>query len=179
MHLKNIIISIGIIILTVAVAIYGINVFYNSPDYNDYCKEAEMNWYINNSAQCEAVGGKWSEYVGPKTAGITEGYCDTAYTCRTQYEADQEIYSKNVFLIALPLGIVIITFGALVFGLMAVGAGLMAGGVGVILWGVMGFWNFAGDWIKFLLSLIGLVALIWLAYYFNKKFGKNLGKKKR
>jgi len=48
----------------------------------------------------------------------------------------------------------------------------MAGGVGIILWGVSGFWSFAQDWLKLILSLAGLVALIWLAYYFNRKFGK-------
>ena len=172
MHLKNIIIAVGIIILTISVGIYGVNTVYKSPDYNDYCAEAESNWYVNSSVQCEAVGGKWSNYIGPKTADSPVGYCDTAYTCRMQYDADQETYSRIVFLIALPLGVIIITFGALVFGLEAVGAGLMAGGVGIILWGVGGFWNFAEDWIKFLLSLAGLIVLVWLAYYFNKKFGK-------
>ena len=173
MHLKNIIIAIGIIILTIAVGIYGINTFYHTPDYNNYCKEAETNWYVNNSIQCEAVGGKWNDYVGPKTIESPIGYCDTAYTCRMQYDTDMENYSRTAFLIALPLGIIIIILGALIFGLEPVGAGLMAGGVGIILWGVAGFWSFAEDWLKFLLSLIGLVALIWLAYYFNKKFGKN------
>jgi len=178
MHLKNIIIAIGIIILTISVGIYGVNTFYKAPDYNSYCSEAEQNWYVNISSQCTAVGGKWSNYVGPKSADTPVGYCDTAYTCRMQYEADREIYSRNVFLIALPLGIIIITVGALVFGLEAAGAGLMAGGVGIILWGVMGFWNFAEDWLKFLLSLVALIVLVWLAYYFNKKFGKGKSSKR-
>lgn len=171
MHIKNIIITIGIIILTISVGYFGVHTIYPSPDYNNYCAEAESNWYANTSAQCESMGGKWTNYVGPKTIDSPIGYCDTAYTCRTQYESDQKIYSKNVFLIALPLGILIITIGALVFGLEPVGAGLMAGGVGIILWGVMGFWNFAENWIKFLLSLLALAVLIWLAYFFNKKFG--------
>ena len=183
MHIKNVIIALGIIILTISVGIYGVNTFYDSPDYNDYCAEAEMNWYINNSVQCEAVDGKWSGYMGPKTVGSPDGYCDVAYTCRMEYEADRETYSRNVFLIALPLGIIVVAVGALVFGLEAVGAGLMAGGVGIILWGVGGFWGFAEDWLKFVLSLLGLVVLVWLAYYFNKKFGKGFssmkGKRKR
>ena len=178
MHIKNIIIALGIIILTVSVGIYGINTFYDSPDYNDYCGEQERNWYINTSSQCETVGGMWNDYIGPKTADSPIGYCDVAYTCRMEYEADRETYSRNVFLIALPLGIIIITIGALVFGLEAVGAGLMAGGVGIVLWGVGGFWGFAQDWLKFLLSLAGLVVLVWLAYYFNRKFGKRKSSKR-
>lgn len=178
MHIKNVIIAVGIIILTISVAIYGIKTFYPSPEYNDYCANQEENWYVNNSVQCEAVGGKWSDYMGPKEVNSPLGYCDTAYTCRMQYEADMEDYSRIVFLIALPLGIIIIAIGALVFGLESVGAGLMAGGVGIILWGVAGLWSFAENWIKFLLSLIALIALVWLAYFFNKKFGIT-GKKKR
>ncbi len=178
MHLKNIIIAVGIIILTVSVGIYGVQTLYHAPEYNDYCAEAEMNWYVNTSVQCEELGGKWNGYVGPKTVDSPIGYCDTAYTCRMQYDADMKDYSKIVFLISIPLGIIIIAAGALIFGLEAVGAGLMAGGVGIILWGVGGFWNFAEDWLKFLLSLAGLVALVWLAYYFNNKFGKGFGKKK-
>lgn len=169
---KNIILAIGIIILTISVAVYGVHTIYDSPDYNDYCGEAEMNWYANTSSQCASVGGKWNDYNGPKSVDSPIGYCDTAYTCRMEYEADREIYSRNVFLIALPLGIIVIAVGALVFGLGAVSAGLMAGGVGIILWGVSGFWSFAQDWLKLILSLAGLVALIWLAYYFNRKFGK-------
>jgi len=107
--------------------------------------------------------------------------CEIALTgknCYDVYDNAMESYSRNVFLIALPLGVLIIATGALIFGLETVGAGLMAGGVGVILWGVMGFWRFADEWLKFILSLVGLMALIWLAYYFNKRFEKKGGKKR-
>jgi len=69
----------------------------------------------------------------------------------------------------LPLGIIIIAIGALVFGLEFVGAGLMFGGVGIIVYGVGGFWRFAQDWLKFSLSAVGLVILIYLAYLMTKK----------
>ena len=85
-------------------------------------------------------------------------------------------YAKSVFLIAVPIGILIIILGALMFGLDFVGAGLMGGGVGVILYGVGGFWQFAEDWIKFLLSLVGLVILIWFAYWFDKRSFKKKSK---
>jgi len=80
-------------------------------------------------------------------------------------------------LITLPLGIAIIILGTLIFSLESVGAGLMGGGVGLILWGVTGFWEFAEDWLKFLLSLVGLIILIALAYYFNRKLIKKRRKK--
>tara|TARA_Y100000296_G_scaffold87409_1_gene133207 strand:+ start:2800 stop:2970 length:171 start_codon:yes stop_codon:yes gene_type:complete len=53
----------------------------------------------------------------------------------------------------------------------------MGGGVGIILYGVGAFWRFADDWLKFILSLVGLIAVIVMAYWFNSK-NWNIWKKK-
>ncbi len=173
MSLKNVVIGIAIIILTISVIVFGINTFYSSPEYEDFCDEFKTAEIINDSEKCEEIGGKWGSYDGPRPVETDkEGYCDRNFTCREEYETARKIYSRNLFLITLPLGILIIVLGTLIFKLEAVGVGLMGGGVGVILFGVIGFWEFADNWLKFLLSLIGLLTLIWLAYYFNKKFDK-------
>lgn len=114
----------------------------------------------------------------PKTFEGAQGYCDIDYSCRQDYEADREKYSRNIFMIAVPLGILVIVLGAVIFGLEAVGAGLMGGGVGIVLYGVGGFWSFAEDWLKFALSLLGLVVIIWFAYRFNGKGFSWQGKKR-
>ncbi len=176
MHIKNVVIGIAIIILTISVAIYGISTFYPEPDYSDYCDDFRYNIEINNSEQCDAAEGKWNEFNGPKPVEGAEGYCNLNYYCEQEYSEVSEKRSKIIFLIAVPLGILVIILGALVFGLEAVGAGLMGGGVGIILYGVGGFWRFAQDWLKFLISLIGLVILIWFSYWFNEKSMKK-GKK--
>ena len=171
MNLKNIILGIAIIILTISVAVYGINIFYDKPEYADFCGEFKTAEVIDNQERCEEIGGKWSEDGSPRPLngeGV-KGFCNRDYTCRMELEDAQEKYSRNIFLFALPFGIVVIAVGAFVFGLEAVGAGLMGGGVGIILYGVGGFWRFADDWLKFILSLIGLIAVIWLAYWFNSK----------
>lgn len=173
MSLKNVVIGIAIILMTIFVAVYGINTFYSSPEYEDFCDEIKPVKTINDSVACESIGGKWTpQDIRCITTPCVQGYCDNDFTCREEYEIAREVYSRNLFLITLPLGIIIIVLGTLIFKLEAVGAGLMGGGVGIVLWGVGGFWNFADDWLKFLLSLAGLLILIWLAYYFNRKFGK-------
>ena len=171
MSLKNYVITVAIIILTISVVVYGVNLLYDNPEYTDFCDDFKTAEFIDTQERCEAVDGKWTEDRIPRPVdgkNIT-GYCDRDFTCRGNYETAREKYSRNIFLIALPLGILIITVGALVFGLEAVGAGLMGGGVGIILWGVGGFWRFADDLLKFILSFAGLVIVIWVAYYFNKK----------
>lgn len=180
MSLKNNIMAIAIIILTISVVIYGVNVFYDKPEYADFCGEFKTAEIIETQERCEEIGGNWAPYISPRVVDEREGYCDRDFTCRQEYDDAREGYSRNIFLIALPVGIAIIALGALVFGLEFVGAGIMGGGVGIVLWGVGGFWRFADDWLKFILSLIGLIVVIWLAHYVNKRLeGKGKGKKRR
>ena len=182
MSLKNIILGIAIIILTVSVAVYGVNILYDEPDYTDFCGEFKPAELIDNQERCEEIGGKWNGNGIPRTISAIDsrtvtGFCDRDYTCRMELEDAREKYSRNVFLFTLPFGIVVIAIGAFVFGLEAVGAGLMGGGIGIILYGVGAFWRFADDWLKFILSLVGLIVVIGLAYWFNSK-NWNIWKKK-
>lgn len=152
---------------------FGINTFYEAPVYADFCEEFKTAQVVETEAQCIEMDGKWtSQEIRCVTEPCPQGFCDRDFGCREAYEEAREKYSRNVFLIALPLGILVIALGAIVFGLEAVGAGLMGGGVGIILFGVGGFWRFAQDWLKFGLSLVGLVIVIWLAYWFNKRMKK-------
>ena len=175
MEIKNIIISIAIIILTIFVTFYGINTFYPKPNYDDFCGELTVQ-IIGNQTQCEAAGGKWNGYEAISPEKDVKGFCERDYICRKELEEARKIRSRNVFLIALPLGITIIAFGAFLFGLEIVGAGLMGGGVGTLIYGAGAYWPYSENWIRFAISLAGLVILIFLAYWFNDKFEK---KKKR
>jgi hypothetical protein len=174
MNLKNVIFGIAILVLTLFVVIYGINTFYEKPEWNDYCGDSKTARFVNNSVDCLSEGGEWTavEKVPQPVGAVAIGYCDLYTSCQEDFEEAQKDYSRNIFLIALPLGIILIAVGALLFALDAVGVGLMAGGVGTLLYGTGSYWRFAENWMKFGLSLIGLVVVIWLAYYFNKKFSK-------
>src|SRR3989344_3524813 len=172
MNVKNLVFGIAIFILTVSVGIYG-----KSPEYNDYCPQ------INLPSECIEAGGRWINntyppaVAGGKPIPAEGGYCEYSYIkCQKEFEDAQKKYSRGVFLIALPLGIIIIAIGGLVFGLEFVGAGLLFGGIGIIIFGVVDYWKFADDWLKFTLSLIGLIVVIGLAYYLNKRFLKKHSK---
>ena len=173
MSLKNIIIGIAIIILTISVAVTGINIFLDKPEYKDFCSEFKTAEIINDQTRCEEIGGQWTDYSSRELlreapgGELLKGFCDRDFTCRQDFEDAREKYAKTIFIVAIPLGIIILAFGAFFFSLEAVGAGLMGGGIGTILYGVGEYWRFAGDILRFLLSLVGLVALIALAYWFN------------
>jgi hypothetical protein len=189
MNIKNVVIGIAILILTISVVVYGVSVFYDSPKYEDYCSNfrsigsplkpeeicptvcVAMYQMFPYSGECEYVEcGSGCGANNVTTFTSLEG-CEAALknSCDFQYNSARETYSRNIFLIALPLGILLIIVGAVVFGLEVVGAGLAGGGVGVLLWGVFSYWEYGSDLLRFGLSLIGLLAVIWSAYRFNKK----------
>jgi hypothetical protein len=175
MEIKNFVLGVAIFIVTLSVVVYGIHTFYERPEYNDYCDEFKTQEIIETQERCEEIGGMWNTYGIPQKINDNEltGYCDRDYACRQEYEKSLEVYRRNIFLITLPLAILIIILGMLVFNLDAVGAGLMTGGVGTLIYGIGGYWTYAENWMKFVSSFIGLIVLIWLAYYANKKWNKS------
>ena len=174
LNIKNIIFGIAIFILTIFVGIYGLSTLYGeAPEYGDYCPEN-----LTNQTTCESEGGNWVESTQlvtdargeTKPVPIGVGYCQYDYTaCTESWDSAQEKYFRKIFLSALPLGIFVILAGALIMSLESVSAGLMLGGVGMIVYGTGTYWRFTDDWMKFVLSLAGLVILIYAAYWFNKK----------
>ncbi|MEK6819912.1 MAG: hypothetical protein AABY03_01800 [Nanoarchaeota archaeon] len=175
LNIKNIIFGIAIFILTMFVGIYGLSTLYGEvPEYGDYCP---IN--LINQTMCEAEGGNWIENSpqvvvdtngGAKSVPVEGGYCNYDYTpCQKELENAEKAYFKKIFLTALPIGVLIILAGALIMSLESVSAGLMLGGVGMIVYGTGTYWRFTDDWLKFVLSLAGLVILILAAYWFNKK----------
>lgn len=169
MDLKSVAIGIAVIILTSFVTIYGIALFYSQPEYSDFCGEVKTMEIIESEQRCFEVGGQWNSYEYPVKQGEITGYCDRDFTCRRGYEDAMKEHSKHVFYIALPLGVMVIIIGAVLFGLESVGAGLMGGGIVTLIYGAGGYWQYAQNLIKFFLSLAGLIAVIYFAYWFNKK----------
>ncbi len=174
MEIKNIILGLGIFILSLFVVIYGINTFYATPQYTDFCNETKTMQFVDNASACSALDGRWNpQNIQCIKEPCPQGYCDLTYYCNQAYQNATESHAKVVFFIALPLGIAIIAVGAVFFGLEAVGAGLMLGGVGTLIYGIGGYWRYTDNWLRFLISLIALGILIWFSYWFNARHAKN------
>lgn len=171
MAIKNVILGIAIIIAVILTAVYGMNTLYPSPEYNKFCNTTYRE--IANASECLAYDGVWNPPVAPQMAPYpskAESYCDLYYNCNQKFETANKAYWKKMFFISVPLGVILIAVGGIFFALEVVGAGLMGGGIGVILYGAGGYWAYTENWMRFLMSLMALAALIYLAYYLNKKF---------
>lgn len=183
MNLREFVIGFAVFILTLFVAIYGVNTFIYEPNYNDFCSYPLGGYEIDNEASCLEAQGVWvSIEIQCIKAPCSQGYCDLEFNCRGDYEKSLENYNMSLFLITVPLGILIILAGVYLFNLESVGVGIMAGGVGTILRGALSYWRYSEDWLRFLISFIGLVILIYFSYKFQEKIsskGKQSEKRKK
>jgi len=163
MNLRGIIIGIAIFVLTLFVSTYGVNTFLNEPAYNDFCPNSILKVSEMNESICFDNGGRWNPGFE------NQGYCDQNFRCNEAYKLEKERYDMNVFLMAVPLGILILLGGFFFFSLESVGVGIMSGGVGTLLRGIGSYWRYSEDWLRFLISLTGLVIVIWVSYKFNER----------
>ncbi|MGC9310596.1 MAG: hypothetical protein ACP5E4_02620 [Candidatus Aenigmatarchaeota archaeon] len=184
----------NLLILAIAVVLfffvyYGISTFYGEPEYGDYCNQSIYNFRIGTPEQCDGYGGKWfepqdlgiysvsEEYLCTKIPGGNEtnmtlncrpygqkGYCDVSYYCSREFSEAMEIYNRNIFIIAVVLGVALIYLGGGILRLESVSSGVMGGGVLTIFYGVVKYWGFATDAVRFLALGIALFVLIWLGY---------------
>lgn len=190
MRIKDTILGIAIIVLTIFVTYYAINTVFPSPNYNDFCNNSFtmkapptrevcpqvcIPSYEILKSQC--VYNSCGSGCGPDEINsfANQKSCSQALydmQCVDRYDTALKMRAEKVFFVALPLGIGIIALGAFFFGLEAVGAGLMGGGVGTLIYGSGAYWPYTQNWLRFLLSLVGLVLLIWFAYFWNKRIKK-------
>ncbi|MDA3836141.1 MAG: hypothetical protein PF542_00810 [Nanoarchaeota archaeon] len=185
MNLRGLILGIAIFVLTLFVTSYGVNTVYPSVAYDDFCSNTYWEVAEMNESVCFDNGGKWNDYgatpvkVDTIERPLETGYCDKDYLCREAYELANERQAMNVFLIAVPLGILILLGGFYFFTLETVGVGLMAGGVGTMLRGISSYWQYSSDAVRFLVSLAGLIVVIYFSYRFGNKIEnkKSVGKK--
>jgi len=162
---KKIILSIAIAILFVLFVAYAIETIYPSPRYERYCPMIEKQ--ILNQSDCEIYNGTWNiypNYVPDKTAPVgVQGYCDPYIKCQKPFESASEIYNRNLFIVSLILGLIVIVV-SFIFVVESVSSGLMAGGVILIIYGTIRYWGALSDILRTVMLGAALGILIWIGY---------------
>ena len=163
---------IGIVIVINLFINYAISLVYESPKFENYCKQEQVIKEITIQKECVDIGGQWNPnyYKGEPTDNIKlipAGYCDQQFTCRTEYEADRKAYERNVFVTLVVLGIILVAASfALVFNwILSVSASM--GGILSIIIASMRYWSEADNWLRVVILFVALCALIYFAV---KKF---------
>jgi hypothetical protein len=139
-----------------------------APQLADYCPAAINPPVVNTAAQCDAAGGVWTEY-GPLAASPAQtgpkapnGYCDFYAKCQPIFDAANSKYELYAFVLSLTLGLIAVVAGIFPLGSSIVSSGLSYGGVVAFIVGSASYWGEAGNWVRLIISVIALGALIYI-----------------
>jgi hypothetical protein len=165
---KTVILAIVIAIVLAFFVGYLIEAIYHSPKYEDYCGKiiTPMEEKYGNMTQsiCEDYGGEWTpQNIECIKAPCPQGYCDFYFKCQEEFQKAQDKYNLVVFIVAVIVGLIAVTFG-IILQLASVSSGLMLGGGFLTLYGTMRYWYNLSNWIRVILLGIALLILIWLGY---------------
>lgn len=197
MKVKNLVLGIGIFIVFMFLLHNGIRAFYKSaPMYDDFCNNT--NYFLGETKplptgqsctfpavlreqeqNCYSQKGQPIYNYDEYGCQISVKECDF---CQKIYDEARNDYNKVVFIIALIVGIITLLIGYSILSVEPVGSALMASGIGAIVYGTITNWENLGNFGRFLLLLLALVLLIWIALKLNtqkkKTFWQKIGLRK-
>ncbi len=189
MTTRNFVIGLGIVIIYGLVLAAGFAAFYPGPQYEDYCGRSEFasrpfpsgvecapNSALDEQArQCYDAGGDF-RYEYDANGCPVSGTCDT---CSKAYDDARDVYSRNIFIISVIIGILTFVVGFAILSVEPVGSALLASGMWAVVFGTIYNWRNFGNITRFFLLLIVLVILIFVAYRLNTHGRMFTGKKKK
>lgn len=174
--IKKIALAIGIIIVLNLFFNFGIQTFYQSPKFENFCLQEIGEVRYGDRMACESADGRWIESgiypygdFRPVPAPLEleterEGYCDVFYNCRNEFQDERKIYDRNVFIILMLAGAAAFVVGLLVNAVVAVSSGFVFGGVLSFLIGTIRYWSDMHDYLRFVILGLILLTLIWIGY---------------
>ena len=178
MKFKNFVLGVGIFIVFALALFQGLETFYPTPQYDDFCTGHPGPIIYKEPTQCSNIPGLqnrasqcWDSkgeffYTYDSNGCPIDGVCDD---CRIDYEDALDKHSTKIFIISIVIGILVFVAGLFLLSTEPVGSALMASGIWAVFYGVVKNWrNFTDSW-RFLLLFILLIVLIWVALRFNKK----------
>jgi len=182
LFVQKIAVSLGIVIVLNLLFNIAVATFYNSPKYEDFCREEQRRYYDNKQA-CEQVGGEWGAYIdgppgpyylrsvpakapidGDEVSDAPKEYCNPAKTCQKDYDSARNLYNRNVFIVLVSLGAISIILSIFFIQVRAVSSGFLFGGLLSILIGTTRYWSNMNEYLRLIVLMIVLAGLVWVGY---------------
>lgn len=185
MSFKNIILGIGIVIVFGLLLWQGIEAFYPTPQYDDFCSQGRFeapypvkaypdgsgtNCSFSRSVQtaqdqCFKDGGQPIYEYDDNGCTIAVKSCDF---CNKEYNDALDKHAQVVFFIAVIVGVLTLIVGYSILSIEPVGSALLGSGIWAIFWGSVINWrNLSNIW-RFLLLLLAFVVIIWFTLRLNR-----------
>lgn len=159
----------AIAIVTNLFITYAVQVLYPEPQYEDFCPQKQVNKALSDEATCVSMGGQWNENVMNEKAPFPEpaGYCNEDFTCSQTYQDSYSLYNRNVFVVFVVGGVILLASSVFLTGSSAASLGLSFAGVLALIIGSIRYWSDMDDILRVALLGIALGSLLGIAW---KKF---------
>lgn len=154
-------IIIGIVIVINMFFNYAISLVYESPKYENFCKQEQVIAKVDTEMACVKKGGQWNANVYSEPE--TPGNCDLDFTCRQNYEEASKVYNRNVFVSLVIIGIILIAVSFAVAFNWTLSVALAMGGVLSIIIASIRYWSDADNLLRVIILFLALCALIYFA----------------
>jgi hypothetical protein len=136
---RQIAFGFGIAVIFPLLVYYGVSTFYAPPKWQDFQSSTPLG--------------------ANSTPEERREYADNQRRNREAHDVAAKNFARVMVLVATPLGIAAILFGAYA-GVHAVGTGLILGGIAAVACGYYGYWSYLDDWIRFVSLLVAFVILV-------------------
>jgi len=166
---------VGIAIISFLFILSAMRVLYERPNYGDFCKYQDKPYPYQrfDNENCTTIqypncgeGIVREEY--DEDGCIKEYKCDF---CNTEYNKARENYSRNIFIIALIVGILLIV-GSSFIPVSTIQNGLFISAIITIIYGTGSFWDQLGKYMQLIFLGIALASVLILAYKTQEKLRK-------
>ncbi|MCW1887988.1 MAG: hypothetical protein KIH67_000320 [Candidatus Moranbacteria bacterium] len=156
----------GIVILINLFVTYAIQVVYPEPEYDQFCKMDQVNQVYEDKQTCVDNGGQWNEAMGE---GVTkqEAYCNNNFTCSQDFDAATSIFSRNVFIVFVVVGLLLLVGSLFIPGSSLITQALSLAGVLALIIGSLSYWSDMNDILRLIVLGVALVTILYFAW---KKF---------
>ena len=168
MNKKQVIISITIAILFSLFIGYGIEVFDDSPDYEDFCHSQTL-YDLRTKEECIASEGEWYDnYPAVERKDLNDnstitGSCNPPRDCYMEFDKAKLGHDQIVFIFSLIMGVIAV-IASIFLKQEVISTGTLAGGVLVMLYGTIRYWSHANNLLKFSLIGVALAIVVWFTY---------------
>ena len=186
-NVKNLVLGIGIIVVFALALWQGIEAFYPSSKYEDFCKSTapqvpmlKQGAVCDLSSQLQREEERCYQQRGYPIYEYNNEGCQTSVKecdlCNIDFEKSQDNHAKSAFYIALIIGLIALIVGYSILTIEPVGSALIGAGIWSFFWGTLVNWrNLSSIW-RFLLLLLALILIIYITIKLNTK--KSQSKKK-